>query len=1634
MNSLYRLPLTGGLPATRCLPQRWVATDVAVAVVVLAALGGSVHVSAQTVNVQALASTTLKKDNPNQSFGGQKTLVVRQGGSRVLARFDSAAIRAAVGGGSLASAELQLYIGTNGANWGPTGRTLDVYRVDAAWTESAATWNCPNDLNLANGAPDCAAQWNGGTTEDDASDTVVVTNASSGWISFDVTADVQAFLAGMENDGWLIRKTDESQPGRVDFVSRRGATAQAPRLVLLSESATVDTVPPSLAIVSPGQPVLVNVPSPPIAVAYHDGGSGVDLSTLRVLLDGQDLTASCSVGAQAASCTPPALAAGSHTIAASLRDHAANAAAATAGFELLLGPSINTLSFPVAADTYVNGRAADREHGRAAFLRVAKSGPSRALVALDPAALAAALSGSQLLSAQLALSIAANGKNWGASGRTVGAYRLTQAWSETAATWDCPADSNLGNDQPDCGAPWNGGAFVPSPTATALVTRHLAGTVTFDVTADVAAFLTGTTNAGWLVAKTDELASGRVDFVSREASSGQPAQLVVVVRVPPADTTPPALAITSPSQPVISDPQPPIAVAYSDSGSGVDTSTLAITLDGATLGGCTVGPSAATCPSPTLAAGAHRLAAALRDRAGNAASASLAFEVSALPLIAITSPADGAFFRSSSIPVTGTLGGPVASVSVNGQAATLGPGSFTANLTLAPGANPLVAVATDAAGNQASATIAVTLDTQPPALKLTTPAPGSVTNQPEVTVAGTVTDDFGVASLAVAGAPVAIDGGSFTVAVPVAEGANTIEVDAIDLAGNAQTATVRVTRFSVPAIVITSPPDLSFVTGTTLAVSGTATGAVSVNVNGVAAAVAGTSFTATGVPLVEGGNTVTATATDGAGRVGIATINVVRDLTPPHVAIYTPAGGSTVADVTVTVAGLVNDIVAGTVNAGEVRVSVNGLPATVANRSFVVMGVPLAPGENVLTALAVDASGNQGQASVTVRQAAPAAARAAIVSGSGQTAAIRAPLPQPLVAALLDGTGHPVPGKPVLFRVRDGDGTLDGGRRDIAVTSDANGQAAVHVVLGSRAGAGNQVVEASSPGFGAPAVFLASALPGAPALIVVDSGDQQLGVAGQALPRPLVAAVIDAGGNRLPAVAATLHVVKGAGHFANGQPTLGLTTDSDGRLIASLTTDPAEGVANNVAEATIDALPGGPVASFVASTWAAGDPAQTAVSGVVLDNTNLPVAGVTLRLRDTALTAVTDDQGLFTIAPAPVGTLKLIVDGSTAQRPGAWPDLEFDLTTVPGRTNTLRMPIYLLPLDLGSGIQVDETHGGTLRLAQLPGFALDIQPGSVTFPGGGRSGLVSVTVVHSDKVPMVPNFGQQPRLIVTIQPAGARFDPPARLTLPNVEGLAPGQVTEFYSFDHDLGHFVSIGPGTVSDDGAVVTSNAGVGIVKSGWHCCGFPQGTGTPNSCPGCTACTGDQCVPQMCKACSAPGKYCDTDTHCVFGFQLIPSLCDGLKVEEKGLVQGTCSGVPILKGIPDLCGAAAAIDYPDVVITKPLGCASVDLTGGVWSERVSSDDGCHQTGGIAYDTCAITSPGNRLAPQGKVCRDYLYSCDFVSVMRTCVETRLQKIYIGSCHIATKRIVFNITADGTRCSGQVTRADVPPGDPDYDK
>ncbi len=515
---------------------------------------------------------------------------------------------------------------------------------------------------------------------------------------------------------------------------------------------------------------------------------------------------------------------------------------------------------------------------------------------------------------------------------------------------------------------------------------------------------------------------------------------------------------------------------------------------------------------------------------------------------------------------------------------------------------------------------------------------------------------------------------------------------------------------------------------------------------------------------------------------------------------------------------------------------------------------------NTLQVRAIDVVGNGVTQTVAVTRQALTETTLRVNSGNGQSGPIRSVLAAPLVAQLLNEAGAPIPNTPVIFRVLSQDGTLSvgdssgAGVSSIAVNTDANGLAAVKLTLGSRAGAGNNIVDASTTGIATTAVFTASATPAAAGLIVVDTGNNQFGVIGQPLPTPLVAIVTDMGYNRLAAVPVTFTVKSGGGTFA-GKTAYVATSDSDGRVLATLTLGPDQGVNNNVIEATFPNNSGFP-AAFTASGLAPGPADLTRISGVVLDNSNNPIEGVTMRLfqihqgntgnvpQELVPPVRTDAQGQFVIQPAPVGVFKLMADGGTAQRPGDWPTLEYDMVTVSGQNNTLGLPIYLPELNINNRLCVSPTTGGTLTVPQAPGFALTIAPGSATFPGGSRSGCVSVSPVNLDKVPMAPGFGQQPRFIVTIQPVGTKFDPPAAMTIPNVDGLPPKAVTEMYSYDHDLASFVAIGTGTVSDDGSVIRSDPGVGVLKAGWHCGGNPNSSGSAGTCPTCQKCQGSNCV----------------------------------------------------------------------------------------------------------------------------------------------------------------------------------------------
>jgi hypothetical protein len=894
------------------------------------------------------------------------------------------------------------------------------------------------------------------------------------------------------------------------------------------------------------------------------------------------------------------------------------------------------------------------------------------------------------------------------------------------------------------------------------------------------------------------------------------------------------------------------------------------------------GISACSAPVTVTAEGSRLVTGTATDRAGNIATANVPVNIDKTPgTLTIVSPT-APIVNTAALEIVGTLTDALSGagdIQCNGMPGARGAEqndtTIRCRITVSAGPQTVDIRATDRAGNVTQTTLSVFVDLAKPILVVESPRSGDRTNVATIEVTGTVEDDDQLARVTVADVIASVANGRFTATVPLTTGANPIVVSAFDRAGNVASTTLDITRFSLPEVAITSPEDLKTVRDAAVTVSGTVSDAVSVTVNGVTAGISGGRFTADGIPLAQGRTVVTATATSEDGTVASASVFVYRDAIPPRVVLRAPLDGTVLFSPSVHVSGMIDDIVVGTVNSDQATVTVNGVSAEVANRGFVAANVPLVPGANVLRIVARDQGGNTTTLTANVTYDAAARAKISVLSGNNQSADIRTLLPLPLVVKLTNADGSPAGNRPVTFEVVENNGKLSANGTDgtiISIQTDAGGLAQAAWFLGGHAGAGNNRVRASAPGFSGAAEFQATAGVGPPRLIVVDAGNAQYGAFGAPLPRPIIVAVVDEGSNRLPDVPVTFTVAGGGGKI-DGEQSVVVRTDGDGR--AWVTPSLGQEMLN-----TFTAAISGSSAkvTFQAFGKLAGPAGETRISGVILDNTDLPIPGVTVRIDGSTLVAQADDAGQFSIQGAPVGYVKLLIDGSTAQRPGTWPTLEYAMFTIPGANNTIEMPIFLLPIDTRRGLFTDEVTGGTLTLPELPGFSLTVKPGSATFPGGGRTGTVSVTLVHADKMPMTPGFGQQPRFIVTIQPPGVHFDPPAAITFPNVDGYAPGEVTEMYSFDHDLGQFVSIGTATVSGDGGTLVSDPGVGIIKGGWHCGGNPASSGTAATCPECQKCVDGSCAPN-------DGGGCDDKDVCTVNDKCTGGACKGTPVPPETL-----------------------------------------------------------------------------------------------------------------------------------------------------
>ncbi len=430
-------------------------------------------------------------------------------------------------------------------------------------------------------------------------------------------------------------------------------------------------------------------------------------------------------------------------------------------------------------------------------------------------------------------------------------------------------------------------------------------------------------------------------------------------------------------------------------GSSLTVNGAAVTVDGTGHWTTSVTPAGQ---------GALAVTAVATDAAGNSASTSTTLTVDTIaPAVAITTIEGGdniinAAEAAGGIQISGTaeIG---SSLTVNGAAVTVdGTGHWTTSVTPAgQGALVVTAVATDAAGNAASTSTTLTVDTIAPAVAITTIEGGdNIINAAEaaggIQISGTA--EIG-SSLTVNGAAVTVDGtGHWTTSVtPAGQGALAVTAVATDAAGNSATTSTTLTVDTIaptggtPDLVaasdsgVSSTDNITDVTAPsfTIALNPTVAAGDTVQLllsgsplaHPVSHTITAAEVTAGSVSLAvtagdlgaDGGKSISAQFSDAAGNTSTtAALTITLDTIAPTVAITSTGGPVNQAVQTISGTGEAGTTITLSDNGSQLQ-----LPTiTVDQNGLWSASVTLANGSNSLTASDTDAAGNTGSSSAVI--------------------------------------------------------------------------------------------------------------------------------------------------------------------------------------------------------------------------------------------------------------------------------------------------------------------------------------------------------------------------------------------------------------------------------------------------------------------------------------------------------------------------------------------------------------------------------------------------------------------------------------------------------------------------------------------
>ena len=255
--------------------------------------------------------------------------------------------------------------------------------------------------------------------------------------------------------------------------------------------------------------------------------------------------------------------------------------------------------------------------------------------------------------------------------------------------------------------------------------------------------------------KATDVAGNTTTKDATDSTLGASLQLKVKEKVAP------VITITYPTAgSYITNSKPAIKFKITDADSGVNPSTIGITIDsGSKITGDAITKTAVSggyectyTPSTALADGSHTVKIDASDFDGNAATQkSVTFKVDTVPpTLSVTSPVDNLVTNNSALTVKGTTNDATSSpvkVTIkhnsNNSAVSVdvaADGSFSKALTLVAGVNTITVVATDSAGKSTTVTRTVTLDTTPPVIKSVTITPNPVDAGKTFVISVEVTD------------------------------------------------------------------------------------------------------------------------------------------------------------------------------------------------------------------------------------------------------------------------------------------------------------------------------------------------------------------------------------------------------------------------------------------------------------------------------------------------------------------------------------------------------------------------------------------------------------------------------------------------------------------------------------------------------------------------------------------------------------------------------------------------------------------------------------------------------------------------------------------------------------------------------